>query len=280
MSNLSNLDGVVNSVFSIGVGPRKLTMEVGRGMVSMNKGLDTGANPIRSQALPENWDDLVNLKALQDMMDKVIAGIKPQTVTIDLSTIESYPAVIKLGSYDVGHYLNNLVFTVDTASEVVKMSIGTMEDPEKLFPSTNLKTLNQICTDKALNNFLSTEEEYFIFLDKDTPVDPPEEFVQKVYNVHPNVSSKITTDASGKVVTIALSGAGVEPLISYPEMFGAITGNYVDFGINMNLPKGIYRITQQNACLSLYADDPTVSQDENGVWTKTKLYTIDRKSVV
>lgn len=278
MSNLSNLDGVVNSIFSIGVGPRKLIMEVGRGTVTVNKGLDTGVNPIRSQAVPENWDDLVNLKALQEMMDKVIAGIKPQIVTIDLSTIESYPAVIKLGSCDVGHYLNNLVFTVDTASEVVKMSIGTMEDPEKLFPSTNLKTLNQICTDKMLNKFLSTEEEYFIFLDKDAPVDPPEEFVQKVYNVHPNVSSKITTDASGKVITIALSGTGVEPLISYPEMFGAITGNYVDFGINMNLPKGIYRIAQQNACLSLYADDPTVSQDENGVWTKTKLYTIEEDS--
>lgn len=276
MSNLSNLDGVVNSVFSIGVGPRKLTMEVGRGMVTVNKGLDTGANPIRSQALPENWDDLVNLRAVQKMMDDIVATImNPEPVSIDMSAIESYPAIIKLGSYDIGHYLDRIVFTVDTTSEDVKMSIGTMDEPEKLFPATNLKTLNQICTDKELNILLTAEEDYFIFLDKDISVIPPEEFVQKVYNVHPNVSSKITTDASGNVVTIALSGAGVEPLISYPEMFGAVTGNYVDFGINMNLPKGTYRITQQNACLSLYADDPTVSQDENGVWTKSKEYVIE-----
>lgn len=282
--NYSNFDGVVNNVFSIGVGAQALKIEVSRNTAKINKDLDMGEHALLTSMEPTADNQVVPLKYLNKTLDKLASDISakqmPDGIRIDFSQYTEYPIIVPICLLGFSKFIDRIVLGAieDLTGSNLEISIGTMDSHEKYLKKTALSTITGTSITEVSQLITDEETGIFMFVNSKNASPEPEGFVQKVYNAHSDVTAKVSTDETKKVITVQLSGAGVQPLITYPEMFGNVSGNYVDFGVNMNLSAGTYRIVQQNACLSLFPDDPSISQDEHGVWTKSKEYTIDDTS--
>ena len=296
MANIfSNIDGVINKMFSIGIGPSKMTITVDGSKVVINKEIDFGDNPLNSTADPTSPSNLINLdyfnrefsefkKEIKDLIpddlnrftDGLNYMLPVYSATVD--QVENNMSV-RLGTLPATKFIDRIVFElikpfIFKTRNVGYVSIGTIADPN-LF--VNKIKLNDFIHsgDVPIYKTLTKDTDIYITFYREIEEDPIPEFEQRVLNNHDGVINSITMDGSGKVINITLTGSNLIGSIDNVALFGnSITGNYMDFGVNMNLTPGkTYRIIQENSCLSLYPNDPSITHTEAGLYTKTKDYT-------
>lgn len=296
MANIfSNIDGVINKIFSIGVGPSKMTITVDGSKVIINKEIDLGDRPLNSTADPINPSNLINLdyfnrefnafkKEINDLipdnLDHFADGLNYMLPTYMVSADQLENGLsVRIGTLPATKFIDRIIFElikpfVFLAHNIGYISVGTITIPNFFI---NKMKLNDLTSSQSIPIYktLTQDTDIYVTFYKETEKEPEPAFEQKVLNTHDGVSNTITMDSSGKVINITLTGTNLIGSVNNISLFGnTISGNYMDFGVNMNLTPGkTYRIIQENSCLSLYPNDPSITHTEAGLYTKTKDYT-------
>lgn len=275
--------------------------------------VDMGDRKITTTYRASSDEDLCNLKtvleklsasetAIYQYVDGKIAEMTggttgnnvmllPQTLEINnLTPDETYEAVF--GTLERMKFIDRIIFEVlepfslAEATSTLYFSVGTTEDPELFVPKTPIDQLQStLCVEVFKTITADTEIKLFGYYVTDgggeEPVDPPYDpnFVQRVDNNHEDVSVSLGSDASGNVVNITLTGDNLQGSVLDTDTFGEVTGNYMDFAVNIPLHTDgsicHYRVVQQNPALAYYDGKDEFISNQDGVWTKDKTYTIE-----
>lgn len=215
-------------------------------------------------------------------------SVNVNDITVDVEYAQSFGNLIR------NKFVDRIVFEILTPfykanGKELQFSVGTAADPEAFVPKfgiDELQTTKVVDVFKTLDE--TTEFKLYAYLEPDDPDPGPDpepepedpydrEFVQRVDNNHPEVSSSMSTDASGNIVNITLSGDNLTPSVLDTGTFGEVTGNYMDFSVNIPLRvtgECHYRVVQMNPALAYYDGKDEFVSNIDGVWTKDKSYTI------
>lgn len=301
---LSNIDGTTRTSFSFGLGANQFTVDIINDSLVISNG-----KGIKASFTPESDDDLTNLAAVKsaveaaqtaakkytdEIAEQITAGEFKANIMLDplpithMNMQDSYS--IALGSLPANKFIDRIIFEVTepfvfSEDKKFDLSIGTFANKEAFLPKIDVgATLGSTYVINIMKT-LAAETELFLYISLHSePVDPPDpdpgppvdpDFEQRIDNLHTGVDTSFNTDASGRIFNMTFSGTDLTGEVIDKETFGdQVSGNYMDFGINLNLSVGKqYRVVQQNPALELYNGlDEFVSQVE-GVWTKSKTYT-------
>ena len=80
-------------------------------------------------------------------------------------------------------------------------------------------------------------------------------------------------NALGYVITVSGTAAAGATTVD-PEWFGTMTGNFIQLTVQLPgvVPGGQYVVKQVNTALEQFSTDPSVKEDADGNWVKTKTY--------
>lgn len=282
-------------------------------LLSINTTINGGSHRFISTYNATNAEDLCNLKTVVDRLvatetaiynyiDGKIAEMTggttgnnvmllPLAINVNDITTETYENLF--GSLPRDKFVEKVIFEVTTPfskineTDTLEFSVGTDEDKEAFVPRFGLEHLQSTYVVNVCKS-LSQETNIKLFAYLNESVDPEPEpepepspydpnFTQRVENNHAGVAASLTTDASGNVVHISLSGDALIGNVEDTDTFGEITGNYMDFGVNIPLHEDgscHYRIVQMNPALALYDGIDEYVHNVDGVWTKDREYTI------
>lgn len=267
-------------------------------------------NGITSSFKATQDDDIPNLKTVREWIDGVEQSMNayvaqkiaeltggttgnnvmllPSSININDVTDNSFDVL--MGTLERDKFIDRVVFEVLTPfvkadGSDMQFSVGTDTDKEAFVPKVSISRLQSTLVVDVCKTITS-----------DTPIhiygywtDPGEEpepepenpydkdFVQRIDNVHDSVAASFTTDASGNVVNVTLSGDNLVANVADTETFGVVDGDYMDFSVNIPLKEtGIsrYRIVQVNPALSIYDGKDEFISNQDGSWTKDKSYEI------
>lgn len=291
----SNIAGIIGDMFSLGVGPQKMTITVNGNRVVINKELrlENGFG-IQTDKTPTDPADMVNLQYFNEQFEaykKQIDEIIPddlseftQGLNFMATPIEVTPAdvedgtMVSIGVLDAGKFIDRIILEVETPFTLAErntgeISIGTLSNPTKFMGRKNLAELTSTVAIDIYKT-ISTNTDLYLYYYRTVAPEPEPPYVQEVFYSHEGVTHQIGSDANNDVFNIELTGTGLTGEITNTDLFGTgIAGNYLDFGINLDLVPGKrYKIVQENSCLALFPDDPSISHTEQGVYTKTKEY--------
>lgn len=292
----SNIDGVTGFTFIIGYGANGAPIRSNNGVLLVGR--------IQSTVDATTDQDLTNLKTVnaqveaastemkayvdQKVQESGESGESGTTITmLPLITLTPEELVsgytVNIGALAANKFIDKVVFELkETISSDIDqdllISIGTGLD-HTAFGSARISQLNQT---QVVNICKTLDEATDLFLYVSIYEEPPDipSFTQVVFNDHADVEDTLSSDASYLVWTATFVGTNLLGEISQKDTFGdRAVGNMMDFGINIPVQAGhTYRVVQQNPALQIYDGyDEFVSQVE-GVWTKSKTYTIDTGS--
>lgn len=291
----SNIAGIIGDMFSLGVGPQKMTITVNGNRVVINKEIRLeGGLGIQSDKTPAEPNDMVTLQFFNEQFDAFKEDID-KLIPDDLSRFSeglNYMAtpvvvtpndledgtMVSMGTVNAGKFIDRIILEVETPfslaeRNVGEISIGTLVNPTAFMEKKNLAEITStIAVD--IYKTLATNTDIYLYFYRTVEPEPEPPYTQEVFYSHEGVSHTIGSDGNGDVFNIELTGIGLTGEINNTDLFGnSIVGNYLDFGINLELTPGkTYKIVQENSCLALFPDDPSITHTEQGVYTKTKEY--------
>lgn len=145
-----------------------------------------------------------------------------------------------------------------TIRAVAQMAINMFEETED--PETIQTNLDMIQT--AIDYLRGAE------LSPQEPEKPKVSFEL----IHPkDIDCSIDTD-DNHIFEVSIIGLDATPEIRNPELFGDIQ-NVSEITLNLPVICGkSYTVTQENKLLEYYKDDPSISQDSEGIWIKNNTY--------
>lgn len=290
----SNMDGVVGFRFVIGYGTNGATIQVENGIMKVGR--------LQSTVAATEDSDVTTLKTVNDQIaaseetlkeyidEKVqnSGGSSGGTATIDMLPVYTITpqSIVNGNSYQLGtlkadHFIDKVVFELkegfsSDVNQELYLAVGTANS-HAAFGTIQLSQLTKTQVINVCQTLDSDTDVYLFITDRDEGATVTPSFTQVVFNDHPSVEDSLSSDASYKVWTVTFTGTNLLAEISQPDVFGSkAEGNMMDFGVNIPVEEGhTYRIVQQNPALQIYdGADEFVSQVE-GVWTKSKTYTID-----
>lgn len=310
-SRYHDIQALLGTSFTLGFGDIHTTFTVVRNeetqqlMLQLDTGLNTGAMPIRTTYKAISDDELCNLKTTREWLDALetsvrgyvnekVADITGGTsggnvmllpVSINVNDVTEATYNITMGTLARDKFIDRVIFEVLTPfskadGSTLEFSVGTDENPELLVPKTNISSLQStLVVDICKTITADTTIKVFGYMTTEEPEEPDDpydkEFVQRVDNNHESVSVSMTSDANDDVINITLSGDNLTGSVLDSETFGEVTGDYMDFAVNIPLKAtGVsrYRIVQTNPALAYYDGKDEYVSNDDGVWTKDRTY--------
>lgn len=310
-----DISAILGKTFRIGYGSVNATLTVVEDpdtkevSLQIDRPISVGSNKMITSYKALDDADVVNLatlishldateEAVYDYIDGKISEmtggttggnvmLNPVSVNVDNIIEATYEALF--GTLDRNKFIDRVVFEVATPfskadGKKLEFSVGVDADKNYLVPKFSIEKLQStlvvdVCktleekTAIKLFAYLETDEE------EDDPFDP--EFTQRVDNTHDEVATSLSSDAMGNVINITLTGNNLTGDVTDKETFGDVTGDYMDFTINIPLKAegdSHYRIVQQNPALEFYNGRDEYISNKEGTWTKDKTYTVTQGS--
>lgn len=104
----------------------------------------------------------------------------------------------------------------------------------------------------------------------------PEDLLKPVYHPASSGLNIISTLNRNGEYDVSIVGVDIEPKIEHTELFGELDEKVMEMGIEIPVICGKnYLITQENPILSHYIEDENVSEIEDGIYVKEKIYAMD-----
>ena len=336
--NLFNLDGTMKEHWQIGYGKNAIAFTLEDNKLTLGKvepEFDADGNEVRrlifkvdaefmlpdiimkTDQVPKDPDDIVNLKALQaalkylDEETKIyimqviqsieaggdgtpgIAGTMPTPYILEAASIANGGSVI-IGEVKPGKFIDRIIvepmegfaFPPDVTAYI---SIGTPDDKQCFLTKTNVTTFNKTYVSnvyQTMDNLTSLV--LYMYRDGEDPIPEPdpdepdpnirEGYEQKVYIEHKGITGTLTHDYSERVWTITFTGNVDEPSITFPELWGnAPSGNYIDFAFNIPVAVGRKYRIAQRNANLELFPDDPYISNETGEWIKDRSYTFTEK---
>lgn len=293
-----NIDGVVGFRFIIGYGTNGATIQVENGIMKVGRVQSTvpaTEDPDLTTLKTVNDQIAASAEILKEYVDQKVQeggdGSGSGSATIDMLPVYTITpeSIVNGNSYQIGslkanHFIDKVVFELKEAfssdvNQELYIAVGTANN-HAAFGTLQLSKLTKTQVINVCQTLDSDTDVYLFITDRDEGSGAVPSFNQVVFNEHPSVEDTLTSDASYKVWTATFTGSNLLGEITQPDVFGSkAEGNMMDFGVNIPVEEGhTYRIVQQNPALQIYdGADEFVSQVE-GVWTKSKTYTIEAGS--
>lgn len=310
-----DISAILGKTFRIGYGSVNATITVVEDpetkavSIQIDRPISAGSNKMVTSYKALDDADVVNLatlvshldateEAVYDYIDGKISEmtggttggnvmLNPVSVNVDDIVEATYESLF--GTLERNKFIDRVVFEVATPfskadGKKLEFSVGVDADKDYLVPKFSIEKLQStLVVDVCKTLEEKTAIKLFAYLQTDEGGDDPfdPEFTQRIDNTHDDVATSLSTDAMGNVVNITLTGNNLTGEVTDHETFGEVTGDYMDFTINIPLKAegdSHYRLVQQNPALEYYNGRDEYISNKEGTWTKDKTYTITHGS--
>lgn len=104
----------------------------------------------------------------------------------------------------------------------------------------------------------------------------PEDLLKPIYHPASSGLNIISILNRNGEYDVSIVGVDIEPKIEHKELFGELNEKVMEIGIEIPVICGKnYLVTQENPVLSHYIEDENVSEIDDGIYVKEKIYTMD-----